>query len=207
MNILKASLKNNVGKLIHTSTSEVYGTALYTPIDENHPLSPQSPYAASKIAADKLAESFYKSYNLPIVILRPFNTFGPRQSLRAIIPTIIMQLLKNRKLTVGNLKPSRDFTFVKDVVRANLAALNSKNCGGEVFNVSEGKSITINFLAQRINELMQKKIKPEYYPPRAGDVFKSLGCPEKSKEKLNFQCIHNFDDSLKETIRWFTNAN
>ena len=157
LNILNASLKNNVTKVIHTSTSEVYGTAQYTPIDEKHPLDPQSPYAASKIAADKLAESFYRSYGLPISILRPFNTFGPRQSLRAVIPTIICQLIKDNTVTVGNLKPTRDFTFVSDTARGFLSIAEKDGIDGETFNLGTGEEISISDLIEKISSLIDVK--------------------------------------------------
>ena len=154
LNILKASLENQVSKIIHTSTSEVYGTAQYVPIDEKHPLNPQSPYAASKIAADKLAESFFRSYGLPVSILRPFNTFGPRQSLRAIIPTIITQLLEGKKVVVGSLKPSRDFTFVSDTVRGFILLARKNGVEGETFNLGTKKDITIKELIQLTSKII-----------------------------------------------------
>ncbi|MCK4823418.1 NAD-dependent epimerase/dehydratase family protein, partial [bacterium] len=142
LNILKASLENGVSKIIHTSTSEVYGTAQYAPIDEDHPLRPQSPYAASKIAADKLAESFFLSYNLPVTILRPFNTYGPRQSLRAVIPTVISHLNGANRVVVGNLEPRRDFTFVSDTVRGFIMTAEKSGIDGETFNLGTRKDIS-----------------------------------------------------------------
>ena len=140
-NILNAAKENNIKKVIITSSSEVYGTAQKIPIDESHPLSAQSPYAATKIAADQLALSYYKSYGLPITIIRPFNTFGPRQSLRAVIPTIITQILKKKIVKIGNTKPTRDYVFVEDTVRAFLKTINNNKISGEVINIGNNFEI------------------------------------------------------------------
>ena len=143
-NVLNASKINNISKTIITSTSEVYGTAQSIPISENHPLNAQSPYAASKTGADQLALSFYKSYKLPVTIIRPFNTFGPRQSTRAIIPTIITQILNNnRSIKLGNLSPTRDFTFVEDTADSFIMALKSNKIAGETINIGNNFEISI----------------------------------------------------------------
>ena len=159
-NILEASKFHDISKIIITSTSEVYGTAQTKKINENHRLNAQSPYAASKIAADQLALSYYRSFDLPISIIRPFNTFGPRQSLRAIIPSIISQIIKKEKfLVLGNLKPTRDFTYVKDTCFAFEKFVNSKVLPGEIINIGSDTNISIGELAKKIIKLMGSKIK------------------------------------------------
>src|SRR3989338_1281307 len=151
LNVLQAAVKAGIERMIHTSTSETYGSAQYLPMDEKHPLCGQSPYAASKIGADMLAESFYRSFHLPVVTLRPFNTYGPRQSARAIIPTIITQILSKSDIDMGSLTPLRDFTFVKDTVLGFVAAASSQaKVLGEVFNLGSGKQISIGELAKFI---------------------------------------------------------
>ncbi|UCE75219.1 MAG: SDR family NAD(P)-dependent oxidoreductase, partial [Methanomassiliicoccales archaeon] len=149
-NVLNASSTDYVEKIVHTSTSEVYGTALYCPINERHPLQAQSPYSASKIAADKLAESYYRSFDLPVAIARPFNTYGPRQSARAVIPTIILQTLNANQVTLGSLYPTRDFTFVEDIVRGLISVAKSPDSVGETVNLGCGKDISISDIAQKI---------------------------------------------------------
>ena len=158
LNILNSSINSNVKKIIHTSTSEVYGTPKYIPIDESHLVSAQSPYAASKIAADQIALSYNKSFNLPVTILRPFNTFGPRQSLRAIIPTIVTQLIKNKVLKLGSLYPTRDLTFVDDTVDAFVSTLNKKKDIGEIINIGSGFEISVKDLVSQISKIMGVKI-------------------------------------------------
>jgi NAD dependent epimerase/dehydratase len=206
LNILKASLENNVEKIIHTSTSEVYGTAQYVPIDEKHPLNPQSPYAASKIAADKLAESFYHSYELPVSILRPFNTFGPRQSLRAIIPTIITQLLEGKKLVVGNLEPRRDFTFISDTVMGFLLLAKKNGVEGETFNLGTKKDITIRDLVFLISKLLgaNQKIEVDKQRIRGNqtEVMQLVSDNSKASEILGWQPAYTLEEGLKKTIAW-----
>ena len=159
-NVLESCKNNKVSKVIITSTSEVYGSAKYMPMDEKHPLQPQSPYSASKISADNLAMSYFYSFNLPVSIIRPFNTYGPRQSQRAIIPTIINQLKfnKNQIIELGNLKPTRDFSFIEDTCSAFLQFVNSKKCIGKIINIGSGSNISIFKLAKLIAKLMNKKI-------------------------------------------------
>lgn len=159
LNMLTGSKENGVEKVIHTSTSEVYGTALYVPIDEKHPLQAQSPYSASKISADKIAESFHHSFNIPLVIVRPFNTYGPRQSARAVIPTIITQALTGKKIYLGSLHPTRDYTYIDDVIKAFITVAESKNISGEVINVGSNFEISINELAKKIIYLVGEKKK------------------------------------------------
>lgn len=158
LNILNAAKEYKPEKIIHTSTSEVYGTAQYVPIDEKHPLQGQSPYSASKIGADKLAESFYRSYDLPITTLRPFNTYGPRQSARAVIPTIITQALAQNEILLGSLEPTRDLSYVDDVVDGFIKAWESERSIGEVINIGSGFEISINDLANKIISLIGKKV-------------------------------------------------
>jgi len=158
LNILQAARELKISRLLVTSTSEVYGSALYVPIDESHPLQGQSPYSATKIAADKMSESFYRSFNLPVTIVRPFNTYGPKQSARAVIPTIIIQLLTGKKeIKLGSTSPTRDFNYVKDVCNGFLAIANSSKTIGEEINIATGKDISIAELANKI----VKKINPK----------------------------------------------
>ena len=162
-NILECSRINKIKKIIHTSTSEVYGTAQYVPIDEKHPYVGQSPYSASKIAADQLAISYNTSFELPITIIRPFNTFGPRQSTRAVIPTIISQILKNSKeVFLGNQYTTRDFNYVSDVVEAFAKTINNKKINGKIINIGSGYEIKISDLADLISKIMGKKIKIKF---------------------------------------------
>ncbi len=212
LNLLQASVKHKVKKFIQTSTSEVYGTAQKIPIDESHPLNAQSPYAATKIAADQLALSFYKSYDLPVTILRPFNTFGPRQSGRAVIPTIITQILKKDKITLGSLSPSRDFNFVEDVMHAFYLALNNKKIVGEVINIGSGYEISINKLKQIISQILKKKIQikkaNERYRPKKSEVQRLLCNNKKAKNILKWNPKYSgkngLEKGLKKTIKWFS---
>lgn len=210
-NVLNASKKNNISKTIITSTSEVYGTAQYTPIDEKHPLNAQSPYAASKIGADQLALSFYRSYNQPINILRPFNTFGPRQSARAIIPTIITQILSNKKyIKLGNLNPTRDFTFVNDTVDAFIASIKSKP-SGEIINVGNKFEISIRELVDlfrnELNYEFKVLVDKKRIRPKKSEVFRLLSSNTKSKKilgwKPKYSGLIGFKKAIKETINWF----
>lgn len=154
LNVLQAALESKAEKIIHTSTSEVYGTAQYVPIDENHPLQGQSPYSASKIGADKLAESYFRSFALPVATVRPFNTYGPRQSARAIIPTIISQALRFKEVRLGSLDPIRDLTFVDDTVRGFIAAAEADNIIGETVNLGTGKGVSIRELVETISTIL-----------------------------------------------------
>ena len=155
LNVLEATRKYEVERVVHTSTSETYGTAIYTPIDENHPLQGQSPYSASKIGADKIAESYYLSFDLPVATIRPFNTYGPRQSARAVIPTIITQVLTNNEVFLGALNPVRDITFVKDTVEGFIKVAESEQAIGEVINVGSGTGLSIGEIAAEILSIMK----------------------------------------------------
>lgn len=208
LNVLSAAKNNNVEKIVHTSTSEVYGTAQYVPIDENHPLVGQSPYSASKIAADKIAESFYLSYNLPITIVRPFNTYGPRQSARAVIPTIISQALTQKRILMGSLKTTRDYTFVEDTIRGFVMMAESDKSVGEVVNIGSNFEIPIGELAKKIISLINGdnyiKIDPTRIRPEKSEV-KRLRCNnEKAKKILQWEPIISLEEGLKETIDYIS---
>jgi NAD dependent epimerase/dehydratase len=205
LNVLQAARKFRVKKAIFTSTSEVYGTAQYVPINENHPMQAQSPYSATKIAADHLAESFYRSFGLPVVIARPFNTYGPRQSARAIIPTIITQLLAGAKeIHLGNLTPTRDFNYVKDVCRAFLEIAGSKKTIGEEVNISSGIEVSIEKLAEILADKLNRRTKiiidKERKRPKGSEVERLLG----SNEKITgWKPKYSLEKGLEETIMWF----
>ena len=215
-NVLNSAKKNDVYKTIITSTSEVYGTAQTVPIKESHPLSAQSPYAASKIAADQMAISYYRSYNLPVSILRPFNTFGPRQSARAIIPTIITQLINNKKLIkLGNLFPTRDFTYVDDTVAAFIAAIKKNNIYGEVINVGSKFEISIKdimIILQKDFGFTFKVIEDKKrIREKKTEVDRLFSSNEKAKTLLNWTPKYagkkGFIKGLDKTISWFKNNN
>ena len=207
-NVLEAAKNLNVKNIIITSTSEVYGSAKYLPIDEEHPLNAQSPYAASKVAADQLSLSYYRSFKLPIKIIRPFNTFGPRQSNRAVIPRIIIQCLnkKNTRLNLGNLKPTRDFNYVEDTCEAYFQVLNSKKIIGEIINVGSNTNISIENIAKKIMAMTNKKLKffsnKKILRPKLSEVT-DLQCDNQKIKKLsNWNSKVNLDNGLKKTIQW-----
>jgi dTDP-glucose 4,6-dehydratase len=214
LNVLQAARKLGVKKVLHTSTSEVYGTARYVPIDEYHPLQGQSPYAASKIGADHLAYSFFASFGLPLVTVRPFNTFGPRQSARAVIPTIITQIANGvSKIDLGSISPTRDFTFVEDTVSGFIAALESKNGIGETFNLGTNFEISILETASLIAKLMSADIKivstTERSRPQKSEVERLWADNSKAKELFGWtptrDGIEGFTEGLERTISWFKN--
>jgi dTDP-glucose 4,6-dehydratase len=194
-------------RIIHTSTSEVYGSAQYTPIDERHPLQAQSPYAASKIAADKLVESYYLSFNLPLAILRPFNTYGPGQSLRAIIPTIISQAIGNQKILLGNIKPRRDFLFVKDTVQGFIEIGKCNEAIGKVVNIGTGKDLSIGELAKKIVALIGKggkvEIEDRRFRPEKSEVMQLLADTRLAQKLFGWTPRYSLEDGLKETIEWY----
>jgi len=213
LNLLNSALKNNVNRFIHTSTSEVYGSAQYIPIDENHPLVGQSPYSASKIAADQLAISFNKSFNLPVSIVRPFNTFGPRQSSRAIIPSIISQvLLNNKSINLGYIDSTRDFNYVTDIVEAFYQTSKSSKAIGEVINFGSGYEISIKELSQLIMKIIGKKlvVKTEIkrFRPKDSEVQRLNANASKAKKltkwKPKFVGKKGFKNALENTINWFS---
>ena len=208
-NICSAAKSNNVKKIVHTSTSEVYGTAQFVPITEEHPLQPQSPYSASKIAADAMAMSYYNAFNLPVTVARPFNTYGPRQSARAVIPSIITQLAAGKELHLGDLSPTRDFTFVKDTCKGLLSLMESDDTEGEVFNIGSNFEISIGETLKIILELMSEStsaIRDEQrIRPENSEVFR-LWCDNKKLiDKTGFKPDYDLRSGLKETIDWFTN--
>jgi NAD dependent epimerase/dehydratase len=206
LNVLEACRRQNVGKMLHTSTSETYGTAQYVPIDEKHPLVGQSPYSASKIAADKLVESFWLSFKLPACIVRPFNTYGPRQSMRAIIPTIIVQALVNNQLKLGSLDPVRDLTFVVDTAKGFIAAAKSDKVLGETVNLGAGKGVSIGELAERIGNLMGKKFnikrEADRVRPQASEVMRLISNNSKAKQLMNWEPTISLDEGLKAVIEY-----
>lgn len=207
LNICQAAMENGVSKIIHTSTSEVYGTATYVPIDESHPLQPQSPYSASKIGADAIAMSFHNSFELPLAIARPFNTFGPRQSARAVIPSIIIQIASGKKeLKLGDLSPTRDFNYVKDTCRGLIKIAESAGTNGEVLNIGSNKEVSIFDTLNLIKKIMKSDISvitdEERIRPKNSEVFR-LWCDNTKINKItNFKPKYSFEYGLEKTIQW-----
>jgi len=213
LNVLQAAKELGVEKIIHTSTSEVYGTARFVPITEEHPLQGQSPYAATKIAADQLAISFYYSFGVPVAIIRPFNTYGPRQSARAVIPTIITQIAGGRRqIKLGALHPTRDFNFVKDTVRSFIAVLKSEKSIGEVINIGSNYEISIGETARLIAEVMGVSVDieadQERLRPAQSEVERLWADNSKAKNLLSWEPLYSgregFKRGLAETVSWFT---
>lgn len=209
LNLLQASRDAGVEKILVTSTSEVYGTALYVPIDEKHPRQGQSPYSATKIGADSLAESFYRSFNLPVTIVRPFNTFGPRQSARAIIPTIITQLLNGKKeVKLGSLHPTRDLLYVKDTVAAFAAIAKSDKVAGEEINIATQQEISMGDLASMLIKIINPSaavVSDEVrLRPGKSEVERLLGSNEKIKKLTDWKPGYSFEQALQQTIEWFS---
>jgi NAD dependent epimerase/dehydratase len=209
LNIMQACLDHGIEKVVHTSTSEVYGSAVYVPIDENHPLQGQSPYSASKIGADKIAESFYRSFDLPVAIIRPFNTYGPRQSARAVIPTIISQALTGNKIKLGAMHPTRDFTYVKDTVEGFIKIAMSPKTVGEVINVGSNFEISIGDLVKKVVSIIGVEIEVEFEDkrirPEKSEVNRLWAENLKAKELIGWQPQYTIDQGLAETIEWFRN--
>lgn len=208
LNVLEAAKEAQLERLLIISSSEVYGTALYVPIDEHHPLQAQSPYSASKIGAEKMAEAYIKSFHLPACIVRPFNTYGPRQSFRAVIPSIIRQLVKGKLyVELGNLRPTRDFVYVKDLVRALMMLMHADGIKGEVVNVASGKEISIGDLAQKLVQIINPKAKVEentvHKRPSTSEVYRLLGSPDKLIQLTNWKPLMDWDLGLRETVSWF----
>ncbi len=206
LNVLLACLSHNVERLIHTSTSEVYGTAQFTPMDESHPLQGQSPYSASKIGADKLVESFYRSYNLPAVTVRPFNTYGPRQSARAVIPTIITQALTAERIYLGNLDTRRDFTYVRDTVNGFICAAEAEGVLGQELNLGTGTDISIGELARQIIRLVGRPVEivteSERMRPEKSEVMRLLSDNGLARRVLDWEPAYSLEEGLRETIAW-----
>ena len=209
LNIIQAAKINNVKKVIITSTSETYGSALYIPIDEKHPYQPQSPYSASKIAADAVALSYYNSFNTPVSIIRPFNIYGPRQSARAVIPTIITQILqKTDKIELGNLTSTRDFTYIKDTCEAYVKSIKTDNIEGEIINIGNSKEISIKDLAEKIKGLMHSnaeiKSRTERKRIKSSEVNRLNADNSKALRLINWKPIYSLEEGLKLTIEWFS---
>ncbi|MDW2796626.1 NAD-dependent 4,6-dehydratase LegB [Clostridium boliviensis] len=210
LNVLQAARGCNTGRVLITSTSEVYGSADYVPIDESHPLKAQSPYSATKIGADRLAEAFYRSFSLPVTIVRPFNTFGPRQSARAVIPTIISQLLAGmEEIHLGSLSPTRDFNYVKDTVNGFIEIEASEHTIGEEINIASGTEISIGDLAleliRQINPKAEILCESERLRPDKSEVTRLLGSNEKLKALTFWKQQYTLSQGLEETIRWMKN--
>ena len=210
LNILQAARDYNIERVIVTSTSEVYGTALYVPIDEKHPKQGQSPYSASKIGADAMADSFFRSFDLPVTIVRPFNTFGPRQSARAVIPTIITQLLAGAtEIKLGALHPTRDLLFVKDTVKGFVEIANSSQTIGQEINIATQQEISIKDLAQNIINIINPNAKiisdDVRLRPEKSEVERLLGSAEKIKSLTKWEPSFNLEQGLQQTIEWFRN--
>lgn len=206
-NILQAARELGDVRVVHTSTSEVYGTARYVPIDEEHPLQARSPYAASKIAADQLALSFFRSFGLPVTVIRPFNTFGPRQSARAIIPTILSQALAGRTtLRLGSLSPTRDFNYVKDTVEGFLAVGFCKEAVGQVVNVGSGREVSIGELVRVVGGTLGVSLAVEEDPqrvrPAASEVERLLCDNRKVRELTTWKPRYTLEEGLRETVAW-----
>jgi len=206
LNVLQAAMRHKVQKIVHTSTSEAYGTALYTPIDEKHSLQAQSPYSATKIGADKLAESFFRSFELPVATIRPFNTYGPRQSARAIVPTIISQALSRDRIELGSLSPVRDLTYVSDTVNGFIRIAEVPETVGQVINIGNGYGVAIGELAEHVLSLLgmskeivasQERVRPEH-----SEVFKLICDNGKAKQLLNWEPQVSLDDGLRAVIGW-----
>ena len=209
LNICQAAKENKISRLIHTSSSEVYGTAQYVPIDEKHPLQPQSPYSASKIAADAMAMSFYNSFDLPLTIARPFNTYGPRQSARAIIPTIISQIATGKKeIKLGDTTPTRDFNYVEDCCRAFILLAESEKTIGETINIGSNTEISITDTVKLIKELMSSDVTlindEQRNRPKKSEVFRLLCDNRKINKLVGYKPNISIEDGLKKTIDWIT---
>lgn len=207
LNVLQAARQLETQKVMITSTSEVYGTAQYVPIDEKHPFQGQSPYSATKIGADRLAESFYRSFNLPVAIVRPFNTYGPRQSARAVIPTIISQLLAGKEeIKLGSLTPTRDFNYVKDTAAGFMAIAESDKTVGQEINIATQKEVSIGELASELIRQINPNAKivcdEERLRPEKSEVNRLLGCNEKIRRLTDWIPTYTLEQGLNETIEW-----
>jgi len=208
LNILQAAMDSGIKKVVITSTSEIYGTAQAVPITEAHPINPQSPYAATKIAADLLALSFYRSFNLPVAVVRPFNTYGPRQSARAVIPTIITQILNGaKKIRLGALTPTRDLTYVEDTVSGFIRAGECPGAVGEIINLGNNSEISIGGLARLIAKQLNQDIRIESAEnrkrPEKSEVERLIADNAKARRILNWEPKYSLENGLKKTIAWF----
>jgi NAD dependent epimerase/dehydratase len=206
LNVLEAVRRHQARRLVHTSTSEVYGTAQQIPIEETHPLHAQSPYAATKIAADQLALSYHRSFQTPVVVVRPFNTYGPRQTSRAVIPTIVAQALQQERIEIGSLDPTRDFLFVEDTVRGMVACATVPDIEGEVFNLGTGEEISIREVLEKALALLALEmpidsVDDRRRPPRS-EVERLLADTRKAQGRLGWRSSVGIDDGLARTIEW-----
>ena len=209
LNIIQAAKDLNIERVLVTSTSEIYGTAQYVPIDEKHPKQPQSPYSASKIGADCIADSFYRSFDMPITIVRPFNTYGPRQSARAIIPTIITQLLNGfEEIKLGDLTPTRDLLFVKDTVKGFIEIAKTDSLIGHECNIATNSEISMQEMADILIELINPNAKiihdEDRIRPEKSEVFRLFGDNSKLIEHTDWKVEHTLEQGLQETINWFS---
>lgn len=210
LNVCQSALENNVQKVIVTSTSEVYGTAQYVPIDEKHPLQPQSPYSATKIGADAIAESFYRAFDLPLTIARPFNTYGPRQSARAVIPTIITQIASGKKaIKLGDTTPTRDFNFVKDTCRGFIELAECEKANGQTVNIGSNYEIsvgdTLNLIKKIMNSDVEFIIDEARIRPEKSEVNRLWCDNTKINQLTGFKPQYTIEQGLKETVEWFKN--
>lgn len=208
-NVLQAARESGGCRIIHTSTSEVYGTAQYVPIDEKHPINPQSPYAATKASADSLAMSYFRSFGLPVTVVRPFNTYGPRQSARAVIPTVISQILDGKKtIRLGNLSPTRDLTFVDDTGSGFIAAALSEKTVGEVINLGTGTEVSIGDLAALVARIMEREVLIEEdtqrVRPAGSEVERLLSDPAKMRSLTRWEAKTSLEEGLNKTIQWMS---
>ena len=211
LNVLQAARDFEVSKVVVTSTSEVYGTAQRVPIDEDHPLQAQSPYAATKIAADQLALSFYRSFGTPVAVIRPFNTYGPRQSLRAVIPTIISQLAAGAtQLRLGALEPTRDFNYVADTVDAFVKVAESGDSIGQVLNAGSGREVsiggTVELIARLMNVPIEIQTEEQRLRPAQSEVFRLLADSRRIEEATGWKARHTLEQGIEKTIAWFTDG-
>ena len=206
VNLLQAAIDDGVKLVVHTSTSEVYGSARSVPMDENHPLQGQSPYAASKIGADQIAESFHRSFGLPIAIVRPFNTFGPRQSARAIIPTIVTQALEQDEIRLGNLSPTRDFTYVNDTVEGFIKVAEAPEASGRTVNLGSGRETSIEALAAAVQALIGGNVPiirdDRRARPESSEVDRLCADTTRAQEMFGWQPQYTLEDGLGRTIQW-----
>jgi NAD dependent epimerase/dehydratase len=208
LHVLRACLESGVERLVLTSTSEVYGTAQYVPMDEKHPLNPQSPYAASKVGSDKLAESYFRTYGLPAVILRPFNTYGPRQSPRAVIPTIVIQALYSNTVRLGSLVTRRDLTFVSDTARGFVAAACAPKVEGKTIQLGAQQDYSVSELVGLIGAILNKKLKviseTKRRRPKGSEVERLFASNQEAGKQLDWQPKVPLHDGLEETVSWFS---
>ena len=213
LNLLSSSKKYKIKKFLHTSTSEIYGNPIYFPIDENHPAQAYSPYSATKISADQLVMSFYRSFDLNASIIRPFNTYGPRQSLRAVIPTIINQMLRGKEeITLGSIKPKRDFSYIDDTVNGFICAIKSKKIKGEIINLGSGYQFSILETVRLISSILNKKVKikneSERVRPKKSEIYNLLSNNKKAKKLLSWKPSYTskngFKKGLIKTINWYS---